>query len=104
MGYVVVVISVLESRALLVASSHLANLSGRTLPRGARRAARGAFTQRIIEQVPGQTHAPACLLDHVAELRDDPRRALDDAQVTVEISDDALADAARGEQRNEKCR
>jgi uncharacterized protein with beta-barrel porin domain len=96
-GYVVVVISVLESRALLVASSYLANLSGRTAASHLRSSptVRGEFAQRIIERMPGQTHARACLLDHVAELRDAVAEALDDEQVTVEISDDALTEAAR---------
>src|SRR5581483_3774575 len=58
-GYVVVVISVLESRALLVASSYLANLSGRTAASHLRSSptVRGEFAQRIIEGMPGQTHA-----------------------------------------------
>jgi len=62
-GYVVVVISVLKSRALLVASSYLADLSGRTAASHLRSSpgVRGEFAQRIIERMPGQTHARACL-------------------------------------------
>jgi len=96
-GYVVVVISVLESRALLVASSYLANLSGRTAASHLRSGAavRGEFAQRIIERMPGQTHARACLLDHVAEVRDAVAELLGDERVTVEVSEDALREAVR---------
>lgn len=96
-GYVVVVISVLESRALLVASSYLANLSGRTAASHLRTSpgTPGSFAQRIIERMPGQTHARACLLDHAAEVRDALEELLEDEQVTVEVSDRALAQATR---------
>ena len=94
-GYVVVVISVLESRGLLVASSYLANLSGRTAVSHLRsgRSGPAMFAQRMIEAMPGETHARACLLDHAAELRD----AVDELgeAVTVEVSDAALDRAAR---------
>ena len=96
-GYVVVVISVLESRALLVASSYLANLSGPTAASHLHTSPgrRGALTQRLIERMPGQTHARACLLDHAAELRDALDELLEDEQVTVEVSEEALGLAAR---------
>jgi len=95
-GYVVVVISVLESRALLVASSYLANLSGRTAASHLRSSptVRGEFAQRIIERMPGQTHARACLLDHAAEIRDALEELLPGEEVMVEVSDQALAQAA----------
>ena len=96
-GYVVVVVSVLERRGLLVASSYLANLSGRTaashLHASRRRSA--VFAQRMIEAMPGQTHARACLLDHAAELRDAVEQLLPGEEVTVEISDAALERACR---------
>ena len=96
-GYVVVVISVLESRAVLVASSYLANLSGRTAASHLRTCPGrpGSFTQRIIERMAGQTHARACLLDHAAELRDALDELMPDEEVMVEVSDRALAQAAR---------
>jgi hypothetical protein len=61
-GYVVVVITVLQSRALLVGSSHLANLSGRTAVSHLRtRPGRpGVLAQRMIEAMPGETHARVC--------------------------------------------
>ena len=95
-GYVVVVISVLKSRALLVASSYLADLSGRTAASHLRSspAVRGEFAQRIIERMPGQTHARACLLDHAAEVREALEELLPDEQVLVEVSEEALAHAA----------
>ena len=45
--------------------------------------------------MPGQTHARACLLDHAAEVRDALEELIPDEQVMVEVSDDALAHAAR---------
>jgi hypothetical protein len=96
-GYVVVVISVLESRALLVASAYLAHVGGPTAVSHLRsspgRASR--FRQRIIERMAGQTHARACLLDHAAELRDALDEVIPDEEVTVEVSDCALAQATR---------
>jgi hypothetical protein len=96
-GYVVVVISVLESRGLLVASSYLANLSGRTAVSYLRSSRRrpAVFAQRMIEAMPGETHARACLLDHAAELREAVDELLCGEEVTVEVSDAALARAAR---------
>ena len=96
-GYVVVVISVLESRTLLLASSYLANLSGRTAVSHlhSHPGSPGVFAQRIIEAMPGETHARACLLDHAAELRDALGELLADERATVEVSDQALAQATR---------
>ena len=51
------------------------------------------FSQRMIEGMPGETHARACLLDHAAALHS----ALDPAQdrgVSIVVSDAALAGAA----------
>jgi hypothetical protein len=96
-GYVVVVISVLKSRALLVASSYLADLGGRTAASHLRSSpgVRGEFDQRIIERMPGQTHARACLLDHAAEVRDALEELIPDEEVSVEVSEQALAQATR---------
>ena len=96
-GYVVVVISVVRSRALLVASSYLADLSGETAASHLRSSpgVRGEFAQRIIERMPGQTHARACLLDHAAEVKDALEELLHGEEVMVEISDQALTEAAR---------
>ena len=96
-GYVVVVISVLESRALLVASAYLAHVGGPTAVSHLRSSpvVRGEFAQRIIERMPGQTHARACLLDHAAEVRDALEELIPDEQVMVEVSEEALAHAAR---------
>jgi len=95
-GYVVVVISVLESRALLVVSAYLAHVGGPTAVSHLRSSPSGPsrFRQRIIERMPGQTHARACLLDHAAELRDALDELLADEEVTVEVSEEALARAA----------
>ena len=95
-GYVVVVISVLESRRLLVASAYLAHVGGPTAVSHLRSNphAPGRFRQRIIERMPGQTHARACLLDHAAEVRDALDELIPDEEVMVEVSDEALARAA----------
>ena len=96
-GYVVVVISVVQSRALLVASAYLAHVGGPTAVSHLRSSPGGpsGFRQRIIERMPGQTHARACLLDHAAELRDAFEELIPDEEVMVEVSDQALAEAAR---------
>ena len=93
-GYVVVVESLLAMRGVLLVSSYLAELNGRTAVShlAVIGSAPAEFWQRMVERMPGQTHARACLLDHAASLR----RALDDGseEVSVEISDAALATAA----------
>ena len=96
-GYVVVVISVLQSRALLVVSAYLAHVGGPTAVSHLRSSPAGpdAFRQRIIERMPGQTHARACLLDHAAEVRDALEELIPGEEVMVEVSDEALAQAAR---------
>jgi hypothetical protein len=48
------------------------------------------FSQRMLEAMPGETHARACLLDHAAELCDALDELLKDAQVTVEVPEGAL--------------
>jgi hypothetical protein len=96
-GYVVVVITVLESRALLVASSYLAHVDGPTAVSHLRShpGVSTGFRQRIIERMPGQTHARACLLDHAAEVRDALDELIPDEEVMVEVSEQALAQATR---------
>jgi hypothetical protein len=94
-GYVVVVESVLAVREVLLVSSYLAELSGRTAVSHLAliSTAPAEFSQRMVERMPGETHARACLLDHAAALQ----RALSVVQkraVSVEISDEALATAA----------
>lgn len=94
-GYVVVVISVLRSRAVTLVSSYLANLSGTTAVSHLRTrpGAVPAFSQRILEVMAGQTHARACLLDHAAELQGVLDELLADEDVAVEVSDRALEQA-----------
>lgn len=96
-GYVVVVISVLRSRAVTLVSSYLANLSGTTAASHLRTypGAPAEFSQRMLDVMPGQTHARACLLDHAAELRGRLEELLGEEEVTVEVSDRALEQAAR---------
>jgi hypothetical protein len=94
-GYVVVVISVLESRAVTLVSGYLADVGGETAVSQMRltSGASAAFSQRMLRAMPGQTHARACLLDHAAELRE----LLDDLfeeDVSVELSEHALERAA----------
>jgi hypothetical protein len=96
-GYVVAVISVLQSRAVTLVSCYLATLAGETAVSHMRLApgTPGRFSQRMLGAMPGETHARACLLDHAAELRDALDELLDDEQVTVEVSEHALGRAAR---------
>jgi hypothetical protein len=96
-GYVVVVSSVLRSRAVTLISSYLADLSGRTAVSHmrSRPGSPAGFSQRVLEVMPGQTHARACLLDHAAELHDLLDELLPDEEITVEVSDGALEQAAR---------
>jgi len=94
-AYVIVVESVVPSRAAALSSCYLADLSGDTAASHLRRALHCApvFSQRLLAVMPGETHARACLLDHAAELRAmlDPDG---DEAVSVEVSDAALARAA----------
>ena len=98
-GYTVVVSTSLPQLRIMLTSSYLGEMIGDI-------AASHLFCvpgcPPIIDQhvlpgrQPGRTHARACLLDHVAELRD----TLDAyhktaATVTVTIADSALTDAQR---------
>src|SRR5437764_11263757 len=96
-GYVVVLSSVLESRAVTVVSCYLADLGGpsavshlRLLPGRPRQVA-----QRVLEALAGQSHARACLLDHAAELRDTLGDLLEHEQVSVDVPEATLEQAAR---------
>ena len=96
-GYVVVLSSVLESRAVTVVSCYLADLGGptavshlRLLPGRPRQVA-----QRVLEALAGQSHARAYLLDHAAELRDTLGELLEHEQVSVDVPEATLEQAAR---------
>ena len=96
-GYVVILSSVLEGRAVTLVSCYLADLGGpaavshmRLAPGQPPRVA-----QRVLEGLPGQSHARACLLDHAAELRDALGELLEDEEVSVELAEDTLEQAAR---------
>ena len=94
-GYVVVVISVLRSRAVTLVSSYLANVGGATaVSHLCMCPAAAEFAQRMLDVMPGQTHARACLLDHAAELRGQLEDLLGEEEVTVEVSDRVLEQAA----------
>jgi hypothetical protein len=96
-GYVVVLSSVLESRAVTVVSCYLADLGGptavsqlRLLPGRPRQVA-----QRVLEDLAGQSHARACLLDHAAELRDTLGELLEHDEVSVDVAEATLEQAVR---------
>jgi hypothetical protein len=93
-GYAVVVSTVLQTRAITMVSSYLADLSGDTAvshmtltPGGEAR-----FTQRVLGALPGASHARACLLDHAAELRLTLEEVLAEP-LTVKMSEEALESA-----------
>jgi hypothetical protein len=90
-GYVVVLSSVLESHAVTLVSCYLADLGGPTAVSHLRLAA----GQRVLEGLPGQWHARACLLDHAAELRGALGELLEDEEVSVELVEATLELAAR---------
>lgn len=94
-AYVLVVETVLPSRAAGLSSCYLADLAGDTAVSHLRRApaARSAFSQRVLSGMAGATHARACLLDHAAELQAF-LQAAGEPNVSVEISEEALTRAA----------
>jgi len=96
-GYVVVLTSVLESRAVTLVSCYLADLGAPTAVSHMRLAPGqpAQAAQRVLESLPGQSHARACLLDHAAELRDALGELLGDEEVSVELSEETLEQAAR---------
>ncbi|MGZ6638750.1 MAG: hypothetical protein ACXVII_38575 [Solirubrobacteraceae bacterium] len=96
-GYVVVLGSVLESRALTVVSCYLADLGGPTAVSHLRLLAGRPrqVTQRVLEALAGQSHARACLLDHAAELRDTLGELLEHEQVSVDVAEATLEQAVR---------
>ena len=93
-GYVVVVSSVLQSKAITVVSCYLADLGGETAASHMRLALgkRAVISQRALPGLAGQTHARACLLDHAAELRDLLDELLGE-DVSIELSEQALEQA-----------
>ena len=93
----VVLSSVLESRAVTLVSCYLADLGGPTAVSHIRLAAgqRPQVAQRVLEGMAGQSHARACLLDHAAELRDALGELFEDEEVSVELADETLEQAAR---------
>ena len=93
----VVLSSVLESRAITLVSCYLADLGGPTAVSHMRLAPGRApqVAQRVLGGLPGQSHARACLLDHAAELRDALGELLEDEEVSVELAEDTLEQAAR---------
>jgi hypothetical protein len=93
----VVVLSVLESRAVTLVSCYLADLAGPTAASHMRLAPGQPprVAQRVLEGLPGQSHARACLFDHAAELRDAVGELLEDEEVSVELGEETLELAAR---------
>jgi len=93
-AYVVVVETVLPSRATGLSSCYLCNLAGGTAVSHLRRAPGSSpvFSQRVLSGMPGATLARACLLEHATELQAllDPDG---DEALHVELSEQALARA-----------
>ena len=77
--------------------TNLADLVGTTAVSHLRLAPgqRPAIAQRVLEGLPGQSHARACLLDHAAELRGALEELLEDEEVSVELAEATLELAAR---------
>ena len=96
-GYVVIVSSVLESRSVTLVSCYLADLAGPTAVSHMRLAPgwRPHVAQRVLEGLPGRSHARACLLDHAAQLRDVLGELLADEEVGVDVAEETLEQAAR---------
>ena len=86
----VTVSSVLASRAVTLASCYLADLAG---PTGVShlRLVPGLpprVSQRVLDGLPGQSHARACLLDDAAQLRDAVGELLAGEEVGVELGEE----------------
>lgn len=96
-GYVVTVSSVLASQAVTLVSCYLADLAGPTAVSHLRVAPGQPpqIAQRVLDGLPGQSHARACLLDHAAQLRDAVEELLVDEEVGVELGEDTLERASR---------
>jgi uncharacterized small protein (DUF1192 family) len=95
-GYAIVVATVLADRGITLTSSYLSAMIG-DIAASHLCSAPGADAPRIEQHIlpgqqPGQTHAQACLLDHVAELQQRVAE-LSDELVRVKLSDRALAQA-----------
>jgi hypothetical protein len=98
-GYAVVVATALPQLGVTLTSSYLAEMVGDiaashlcSVPGGP-----PMIDQHVLPgHQPGQTHARACLLDHVAELRDTLDAFHTSAvTVTVTVADSTLADVDR---------
>jgi hypothetical protein len=89
---VVVLSSVLESRAVTLVSCYLADLGGPTAVSHLRLVPGQApqVAQRVLGGLPGQSHARACLLDHAAELRDALGELFEVEEVSVELPEETL--------------
>jgi hypothetical protein len=96
-GYAVTVSSVLVSRAVTLVSCYLADLAGASAVSQLRLASgqRPAVSLRVLDGLPGQSHARACLLDHAAQLRDAVGDLLVDEEVGVELGEETLERASR---------
>ena len=97
-AYVIVVETVVPSRAAGLSSCYLADLSRRTAVSHLRRAPGSppVFSQRVLSGMAGATHARACLLEHAAELQAflDPD---DDEALHVELSEQRARAAAEAD-------
>lgn len=98
-GYVVVLSSVVQSRAVTLVSCYLADLGGPTAVSHMRLVSGQPrqVAQRLLKGLPGQSQARACLLDHAAELRSTLAEVLEHEEVSVELAEQRAAD--RREQR-----
>ena len=103
-SWVVAVTTVVRGRAVVVASCYLADFGQSEVAVSHLRMLPGPHSeivQRPLAQMPGQTHARACLLDHAAELRDVLEK-LEQQQLAVDVAEYALEQATRAwEQRSE---
>jgi hypothetical protein len=94
-AYVVIVITVIESRSLSLVSAYVADLSGQTAVTHMRLAPGRAasFDQQVLGGFPGVSHPRACLLDHAAELRTLAEELVEEP-VVVEIPEASLEHAS----------
>gem|GEM_PF-4213402 len=104
-AYAVILTTALPELGITLTSSYLAAMIGDTAASHLANVPGGppVIAQHVLPgQQPGRTHAQACVLDHVAEVRDvlEAYHATTDATVTVTIADTtlALADRAWGAQ------
>jgi hypothetical protein len=101
-GHAVVLTTALPDHGITLTSSYLAAMRGDIAASHLASAPGGPpqIEQHVLPgEQPGQTHAQACLLDHIAELQT-RLSALTSSTVTVELTEDTLerADRAWGAQ------